>query len=197
MLFPAASVVPPAEVLVRLPTPKFPTPIEMLVAVNDEQLFLEWYLVERLMRAMGPAFPYIDCAKPLSQWAATLVPGARLRADSNKEELDPSTLAVRLRHSALPAGRHYFLVAGKPEYPLTFLYPGISGSDGTYSFQRYHIATLNTGSLFPPEIVRLVYGTLSYSALHGHVECLGDVEQALIRFGSKLRELFTARGMRW
>lgn len=189
--------VPPAEELVRLPSPKFPGPVEMLVAVNDRHLFLEWYLVECMMRAMEPAFAHIECAKPLSAWAATLAPGLRLREPSPEHGLPPTTRALRIEHPALPKGRYYFLVGGNAGYAVTFLDPAAIYPDGTHLFRRWHIATLNIGTLFPPEIVRLVFNTLSLALLSTEIVVMCDVEHAFMAFGRDLRALFAARGMKW
>ena len=193
----AFAAIPPAEDLVRLPAPRFPSPIEMLVAVNDGHRFLEWYIVECLMRGMETAFAHMEAAKTLRQWAKELAPGLRLREPSPEHGLSLITRAVRIEHSELPPDRFYFLTARDPDRPITFLDPGATEQDGAYTFRRFHIATLNIGWLFPPAIVRLAYETLSYTALTGPVETLREVELALVNFKRELRQLFAARGMKW
>ncbi|MDO8520632.1 MAG: hypothetical protein Q7S52_00790 [bacterium] len=190
---PVLAAIPPAEHFVRLPAPKFPGPVEMLVAVNDGHLFLEWYIVQRLMEGMEPAFAHMEGAKTLAQWAAVLAPGLRLR----ESDLSLETRAVRIEHPALPKGRYYFLIAGNPDYPITFLDPSAPEPDGTYIFRRWHIATLNVGVLFPHTIVSLVFETFSLALLSAERGMMLDFEHAFKAFGRQLRTLFTARGMKW
>ncbi len=194
---PLSSVVPPAEKIVRLKAPRFPSVLDMLVAVTDKQVVLEWYLVTRLMEGIQQAFKHMAAAQTLAQWAEELSPGICLRETSSEKDLRPSTLALRILHPTLPKDRHYFLVAGDPEYPITFLDLNAKKRSNPYQFHRRPIATLGVGSLFPPATLTLVYKILSVAALSGNVAYTYDVEIALVQFGGILRTLFTARGMKW
>ncbi|MDO8505432.1 MAG: hypothetical protein Q7S48_02570 [bacterium] len=196
-LAPLSSVVPPAEKVVRLTAPNFPSVLDMLVAVNDKQMVLEWYLVTRLMGGMQPAFAHMSAAKTLARWTEELSPEIRLREISSEKDLSPSTLALQIKHPALPKDRHYFLVAENPEYPITFLDIKAEKRGEPYRFHRYHISTLGVGSLLPPAILFLVYKTLTVAGISGNVAYTYDVELALVQFEATLRTLFTARGMKW
>ena len=150
-----------------------------------------------LLEKLDPFFPYIQGAKTLREWTAELTPEISLKEPPTPQDVSLETRAFRIEHSTLPKGQYYFLLEGNPQCPVTFLDTTALELDETHLFRRWHIATLNIGTLFPPGIVRVVYNIFSLALISTDAYVMFDVKLAFMAFGRELGELFTARGMKW
>lgn len=190
--------VPPAEKLVRLRAPEFPSLAKILANfIDGNYRDLEWFLVRIMLERLGPLFAHLRGAKTLRQWIAEIAPEVTIKEPPTSQDLNLETRALRITHPSLPRDRHYFLLEGDPEHPITFFDPGAVSPDGSHTFRRWHIAALNVDKLFPPKIVRLVHYTLSIALISTEAYVMYDVEQAFRDFGKELGALFDARGMKW